>query len=218
MTKSIHFIGDAHVTSIYNAILSEDGVARKSNKNGYNLYPSENCWTAYNFNTGQEYNFHSKPGRLAYKIDYSSMKFLNNIKAGDTVIASMGECDIRLCLHKHKNTQEVVEAYVRETLAYFAENRVFFLTPVPQTSTEYTVTIDGEDFTFDADIRLAEHKNFVKYLVDICSELSLPEPIDISFGLDTLEIENRDEDGIHMSEEHSVKVLKEILKRQDLHL
>jgi hypothetical protein len=218
MTKSIHFVGDSHIVSFYNAILLEDGFQRKYNKYGHLLYPNENYWTAYNPYTDQEYSFHSKPGKLAYKIDYSYMKFSHNIKAGDIVIASIGECDIRLYLHKYNNTKEVVEAYVRETLAHFAENRVFFLTPIPPIDQVYEVHLKGDYYQSDPAPRILEHANFVKYLKKECSRLSLPEPIDIGFGSDVLGIENRDHDSLHISEEHSAKVVKEIFKRQDLHL
>lgn len=217
MTQSIHIIGDSHVIEMYNSILLEKGFKKKFNKYGYLLYPNENYWTAYNSYSDIEFNFHSKPGRLAYKIDYSQMKFSHNIKAGDTVIASMGECDIRLHLHRNNNTQEVVKAYVRQTLDHFAENRVFFLTPIPQLDQTYHVDLKGEHFAFSAESRILEHNNFIKYLKQECSRLSLPEPIDISLGLDTLGLDNRGEDLLHVSASHSQKVIKVILSRQDLY-
>lgn len=217
MTKSIHFIGDSHLVPIYNGALCLSSTKQINNEDVFLDYPNEEWRGAYKMSTDTLYSFHIKPGRLAYNSDYTNLAFSKLIKAGDKVVACMGECDVRLYLHKYNNTKEVVEAYVKNTVESFPDNEVFFLTPLPQTSDEYTVTLDGEDFSFDADIRLAEHKNFVKHLTDICSELSLPEPIDISLGAEFLELEDRSEDLLHMSFLKGKAIAKHIESVSALH-
>jgi hypothetical protein len=216
MTKSIHFIGDSHIIPIY-AVMLTLGFKRIQNEYTYEAYPEEVYRGAYDSKNDILYNFHSKPGRLAYNVDYSNLEFSQFIKAGDKIVACAGECDIRLYLHRYNNTQEVVKAYIDKTVSHFAENEVFFLTPVPQHGHLYSVTLNEVNYTFDSESRIREHNIFISTLNEISSQLDLPEPIDITFGSDILGHDHREEDFVHVNIKHSKKIVDVILNRQDLH-
>jgi hypothetical protein len=223
MTQSIHFIGDSHTIPLYNAFLCFTRNPIENENTIIQPYPQEEYRVTYDKKNDVEYHFHSRPGRAAHNIDYNNLNFSKQIKSGDKVIAYLGECDIRIYLPKYKNTKEIVEAYVHNTKNHFKDNPIFFLTPVPPIDQSYGVSKDDPDtmqrinYWSEPEDRLTEYKIFMDHLSKMCIELSLPAPIDISFGQEYLSSIHRDSDMVLARTEHGKKMAKEIMKRSDLY-
>lgn len=216
MTKSIHFIGDSHLMAIYNGFMCYSFKIHTAEKNLADP-TSEKYVSVYNKENDLMIHFHIKPGRLAYKPDYENIKSLDKIKAGDTVIACMGECDVRLHLYRFNSTKEVAQAYVRDTVSYFAENKLFFLTPLPPLNeTIFLSSIKRGNHYSPPKERIDEQETFVTELNALCSELDLPQPIDIGFGSYFLDSTHRSEDELHVNIFYSKKIAEAILSRKDI--
>jgi hypothetical protein len=222
MTRSIHLIGDSHLNSIHDSLF--DLIKLQSiGKNIIKASPEECYKLLYDKDTDTEYHFHYKPGRLAYKIDYSNLKFSENIKRGDKVILYLGDCDVRLHLTRFHNAIEVVESYVLNTVEHFTENEIFFLTPVPPldemqgSSIVNKKTLEWVNNRTTPEERGLEYNLFVDNLYAMCKKLSLPEPIDIRFGSKFLSSDYRRSDLLHVSIDHGKKIAQEIMKRSELY-
>ncbi|CAB4145984.1 hypothetical protein UFOVP1491_22 [uncultured Caudovirales phage] len=220
MSKSIHFIGDSHVIGLNNAFISFFDTIEIKNEDTGKRYPDEEYRSSYDKNNDITYHFHSKPGRLAYNVDYNNLNFSKYIKKGDIIIPFLGECDIRLYLHRFNNTQKVVENYVRNTKNHFKDNAIFFLTPLAPINQMYEISLKNKEYgnyNTHPKVRIKEYKIFMDYLYKICIELSLPAPIDISLRKNYISAIHRDWDMVHVKLEHSKKMVKKIMKRSDLY-
>jgi hypothetical protein len=201
---------------IYNGMLCYSLKINSSEKNLFDPI-AEKYMSAYDKENDLIYHFHLKPGRLAYNPGYENIPYLNKIKAGDTVIACMGECDVRLHLYRFNSTEEIVEAYVRNTAEYFAENKLFFLTPLPPLNeTIFLSSAKRGNYYSPPEERIKEQTTFVTTLNRVCSELDLPEPIDIGFGSYFLGSTHRSEDKLHVNTFYCKKIAKTILNRKDI--
>lgn len=244
--KSIYLLGDSHAgklsTCLFDFFKDKYGINNEHEfsyeKKYKRVLDGKKELSEYNYiNSSKTFiksdivNFEilSIPGRSALNFDYDFYQEINQYDSENSIIMPwFGYIDIKnwlpqINLNNYKDTKEVVDIYVENTMKKFKRSKIIFINPMPQF--EVVVSANWKDFSKDPDIpfelRHEYHLSFTEELSNKCKLLGLDSPINISdiLNVDWISIDmqfNRSLNQIyndHLRPEFYKNILSEIYQK-----